>query len=481
MIANQIFLEFRSELLKIKDKKKLEKAYYNMLSKCLKSGQFKAFEMLIDASIEFNIFIDVSKIPNHFNAISNLIVNCIDKITTRYQTSALGEILDILIFCNDYGLLERELSNSEKQNIYLFKKENKIFLENLKDIFKRVSDSLIFYVYRIIPREIYNYFVTSSISFFTNREALTDYIKNSFFDQYTIYGLSIRNLCPIENLEYRKTLSPIERFFEDFHKKLKETQLSNNNLIEMDITYKYQIFFYDTEEEHEQLIEKKHLISPKNILKNKQKILDKNNYNFYSISMVLLGGLGPQGLGFTYSTPKGEIVEICSDQKESEAIIIEYKEYLKRKFLLKLEEELGNLGINHDVKNRIIKFLSEILNPKEMINYHKKEQLLEKIKKAIEQIDEFQGILKPEFNDLINKISKALSLILRRIKLRDQFITRMDLVVEGKIKSEDIAKLTSLKGKSHYDVLRERFFFQHITDWFYEIYHSKEIKEIKKK
>jgi hypothetical protein len=249
----------------------------------------------------------------------------------------------------------------------------------------------------------------------------------------------------------------------------------------MNITYKYQIFFYDTEEEHEQLIEKRHLISPNNILKNKEKILDKNNYNFYSISMVLLGGLGPQGLGFTYSTPKGEIIEICSDQKESEAIIIEYKEYLKRKFLIKLEEELSNLGIKYDVKKRILEFLSEILNPKEIINYYKKEQLLEKIKKAIEQIDGVQSNLKPELNDLIDKISKALSLILRRVKLRDQFITRMDLVVEGKIKSEDIAKLTSLKGKSHYDVLRERFFFQYITDWFYEIYRTKDIKEIKKK
>ncbi|MCK4480686.1 MAG: hypothetical protein KAV01_09175, partial [Candidatus Lokiarchaeota archaeon] len=72
--------------------------------------------------------------------------------------------------------------------------------------------------------------------------------------------------------------------------------------------------------------------------------------------------------------------------------------------------------------------------------------------------------------ELINKISKAISIILRRIKLRDQFITRMDLIVKDKIKAEEVAKLTSLKGKSHYDVLRERFFFQNIVNWFYEIY-----------
>lgn len=31
----------------------------------------------------------------------------------------------------------------------------------------------------------------------------------------------------------------------------------------------------------------------------------------------------------------------------------------------------------------------------------------------------------------------------------------MELVKEGKLRSEDIAKMVSLRGKTHYDILRE--------------------------
>ena len=46
------------------------------------------------------------------------------------------------------------------------------------------------------------------------------------------------------------------------------------------------------------------------------------------------------------------------------------------------------------------------------------------------------------------------------------------------LKSEDIASFTTLQGKSHYDVLRERFFFQYIVDWFYSFYVSKKLDEL---
>ncbi len=468
MISDQLFIEFKTELLKIKDKKKLEKTYYEKLTKCLRNGQFKVFELLFNASVDFNLFFDINKIPDRFNIISKLLLNCTDKVSTGYQTSALGEIIDILRFCCKFSLLERGLSDLDK-NILENLRKDILFIANLNDLFGKVSNSFILYIYKVIPHDLYDYFITGPISFFPDKDELMHFIKNVFFDQYTIYGLSVRYLSSIDDFveEFKKNFS----YNEGQLKKQEEILTSKSEeLIEFNVTYKYRMFYYDTEEEHEHHEIKKHLVSPKNIMKNIDKIKEKKNYNFYSLSMVLLGGLGPQGLGFTYSTPRGEVLEICSDQKETQAIIIKYKQYLKRKFLLKLKRELENFSIDENVKYKIIEFLSDVLNQKEFINYYKKEPILKKIKTFLEQLEEFQEDNLIKLQELINKISNAISIILRSIKLRDQFITRMDLVVKDKIKSEDIAKLTSLKGKSHYDVLCERFFFQTIVKWFYEIY-----------
>ncbi|MFX1377865.1 MAG: hypothetical protein ACFFA4_02125 [Promethearchaeota archaeon] len=476
MISNQLFIEFKSELLKIKDKKKLEKAYYDKLSKCLKSGQFKAFELLADASIDFNIFIDITRISDRFRIISNLILNCIDKISKGYQTSALGDIINILRLSNKYNLVEKEINDSEKKFLIYFREKNTLFIENIYDLFEKASDSFILYVCKVIPNIVYNYLISHPIPFFLDPDELMDFIKNRFLNLYSVYGLNVRNLSSEENSYHVEKLTPLEEFFWDLHKNQEGDKAKIDDFIEVKKDYKDQVYYNDTEEEHEQIVEKIHLISPRNILQFKDKILDKNNYNFYNLSMVLLGGLGPQGIGFTYSTPKGEVIEICSDQSESEAIIIKFKQYLKRKFLIKLEKELKNYGIDNNLKNTIIKFLSDILNQKELIHYYKKEAIIEKVKDFLGNIEHFQQEIQSELQDLIRKISEAISIILRRIKLRDQYITRIKLVAEKKIKPEDIAKLTSLKGKSHYDILSERFFFQYLVSRVYELHNIEKTK-----
>lgn len=475
MISTQLFIEFKSELLKIKDKKKLEKVYYEKLSKCLKSGQFKTFDLLFNASIELNIFIDIRRIPKRFEIISNLLLNCTDKISTGYQTSALGEIIDILRFCNEYSLLEKEINELEKKSVQILK-EDKLFLANLNDLFGKLTDSFILFVYEVMPRDLYEYFKDRLISYFPDRDGFMDYIKNGFFDMYTIYGLSVRNLSPEETSNRREKLSPIEKFFEDFHEKQEENQDASKELIEIKTLYEYQIFFYDTEEEHEQLVEKKHLVSIKNILKNKDKILDKDNYNFYSLSMVFLGGLGPQGLGFTYSTPKGEVIEICSDSKQNEAIIIKFKKFLKTQFIDNLGKEMTSLHIKEITIKKIVHYLTDALAKKKFISYFKKESILSNIKNFLLEDIGYQNFSESSLKRLVNEITYAIYAILRPIKMMDQYKARMDLVTRGLLKSEDIAKLTSLKEKSHYDILRERFFFQYIVDWFYEIYQSEKLK-----
>ena len=441
-----------------------EEKYYYKLAQCLQSGNLNHFKKLLKKSIDYDIFIDVRKIPKRFELIVNLLLGCIERVSAG-NISELGKQIDILRFCNENDLLEKELTEYEKYSVKKIKKD-KLFLANLIDLFGRVTDSFISYIYLGLPRALYDNFMRRQNEYFSDRDEFLYYIKNYFFNNYSIYGLVVRNL------------GSINQFIDTFNKYYELNPIENSEkFIEFNIIYRS--FFFGDEEEHEYRNIKKHLVSPENILKNLENILAKNNYNFFSLSMVLLGGLGPQGLGFTYSTPKGEVVEICSDQKESEAIIIEFKQFQKRKFLKKLEKELTNLGINIITKGSIITYLSDIIDPNKLINYHHKDLILGNIKKYLGQIDEFQGQNKTDLEKLLREISHAISIILRTIKLKDQFITRMDLVSQDKIKSEDIAKLTSLKGKSHYDVLRERFFFQYIVDWFYQIYQDEKSKYIK--
>jgi hypothetical protein len=187
--------------------------------------------------------------------------------------------------------------------------------------------------------------------------------------------------------------------------------------------------------------------------------------------MVLLGGIGPQGHGFTYSTPKGEVIEICSDIKENEAIIIKYKFFLKEQFINRLDKSL--IDIDSQIRVQIISFLKNLITPKQFVGYKKMDYILSQIKAFLLSIKELDNI---DLEELLNRISDATSIILRPIRMVDQFKARMELVSKDKLKSEDIAKLTSLRNKSHYDVLRERLFFQYITDRFYEIYQKNKRK-----
>lgn len=413
------------------ERRELENKYYRYISYFLKNKKFENIRKLIEKSTDLDIFINPRKIPNRIEIVSNLLIECIRNLN-------LGEIFNILRFVNKYDLVDKDLTDSELKIVENIK-DDSLFITNLIDLFGIVSNSFILYVRKVMPSNLYSYYNNyfSEFSFYSNDSYDINLILN-YLNEYNVYGLTI------------KLLGNLEDFISSFNEKY-----VNNN--EKFIEFKF--------------ANKRHLVSPKNILKNMKKIASREQYKFYSLSMVTLYGIGPQGFGFTFSTPKGEVIEICSDVKENEAIIIKYKEFLTEQFLLKLKQELINLNIKGSIIDKLNLYLLELLKPKNLINYYKKDEILRKIKYFF---DSNISISIEHFQKLINKISKRVSKILRPIEMIDQFKARMDLLADGKLRSEDIAKLTSLKEKSHYDVLRERVFLQYIVDWFYKIYLEEE-------
>ena len=429
----------------------LERTYYGALSKCLVSSRFNEFGQLFNYSDKLGIFIDISNIN-------------IAEIITKLHIEGLnagdrGRIINLVRFFNKYNLFERNFTTEQLKIIQEIKKNDKLLSINLKDLFGNVSDSLIYYVCKMMPHDYLVWLGDRERGFVMNPKSLENWT-----DYFSIYGLSVRNLGKVE----------------DFIKEV-ESKLNSDGPTENTLTFVFNPrYIYNLNDFRLiRVYREEHLVYPENILKNKEKILDKDNYNFYSLSMVIFGGLGPEGFGFTYSTPKGEVIEICSDQKETEAIIIQFKQYLKRKFLDKFEKEMDRLNIDIDIRRKIIKYLSEIINPKDLISYHNKDAILKNIRNFLFQFNEFQSMNDTEIEEILRVISIAISRIFKKLKLKDQFMTRMDLVAKGKLKSEDIAKLTSLRGKSHYDVLRERMFLQNKPKWFFKDY-PEEIEELEK-
>lgn len=440
--------------------------FYEELARYLREKDFIKFTELVRNLDEKNFYYNPSKIKNRFEILSKLLMDTIKIVTKGYETSTLGEIIEILRFFNDQNLLERTLS-IEDQKLLRKMKNDDIFLANLMDIFGNVNNSFILYIIKNIPQDFYNFFITNPNQYFQDSDILIYYIKNIFFNQYTIYGLSIRYLGELNEF-LKQVQHELEKF--NVHNKTK-----NSEFIEIDITYKFFDFYTSNIDIEPRIITKKHLIYPKNILKyikeNSQQI-DEYEYKFHSLSMVLLGGIGPQGHGFTYSTPRGEVIEICSDIKENQAIIVKYKLFLKEQFLNRLKKELNTIDVQ--MKNQTISFLNRLITPNEIIGYKKMDHILSQVKTFLSNFEELEVI---DIKELYNEISNSIAIILRPIRMVDQFKARMDLVSREKLKSEDIAKLTSLREKSHYDVLRERLFFQYIIDLFYEIYQKNKGKK----
>ena len=429
----------------------LENNYYNILSFLLRLRKYESFKHLLELSDKVDVFLNVEKIPERFEIISQIHYNFL-------RAFQFGKIIETTKFFNTCGLLERNLSPEELKKLKVIKAD-KIVLANLEDLFGSVSDSLIHFVHKTMVDNTFKllvqYFNSPEAINYLDQMPLNRWALLFQLDRYPMYGLSIQKIGRVKRFL---------RLIEDSYNKprgFKKTE--NSNLF-------YLKFGFN----------KTHLISFSNIRKNYDNLRNyKDQYKFYNMSMVLLGGLGPQGHGFTYSTPLGEVVEVCSDRKENEAIIIKYKEFLKQQFLKRLRKEMEEKAIEEETITNIIHYLSDILKPTEKINYYKVETIVKQIWQFLREKQILQDSTEEELTDLIEKILNAIERILRPIDIIDQFKCRMELVEEDKIKSEDIAKLTSLREKSHYDVLRERFFLQNQIKWVWK-QHSSKLRKLRR-
>ncbi len=123
----------------------LERTYYDTLSECLFSSRFDEFSQLFNYSDKLGIFIDVSNI-DVVGIISKLHV---DGIINRDT----GRIIELVSFFNKYNLFERNFTAEELKIIQEIKENDKLLVINLKDLFGNASDSLIFYVCKMMPHD----------------------------------------------------------------------------------------------------------------------------------------------------------------------------------------------------------------------------------------------------------------------------------------------------------------------------------------
>ena len=420
MLLNQTINLILSNIKTRKTQKEKEDLYYNNISQSLNEGKLEDVKQLFEWSIELDINLIPSKIPDLSEILSNLLVKCIHNLD-------FGEIFLILRFCNEYNLFEKNLNPLEYrliQSCY----DDEILMKNLKDLFGDITQYFIAYLRTEMPKNLYRFYKTL-------KDIYEIDVIMSFLDRYVMYGLSVQNLGDVRNF-----LRRIEEHYSD----------SN---------YKFEKFIFHNIT---------HLICPKVLLEMKEKIISKN-YNFFNLSMITSHGIGPQGLGFTYSTPRREIIEICSDRKENEAIIIKFKQFLSTKFIKELKSELSKYSVNESIIRKISKHLTDILTDDKLVGYFLKDKLFSEIKKFFT----LSGIQSDDFSAIWNKVDSSLSNVLRPIEIVDQFKTRMNLVAKKKLRLQDVPKLTSLREKSHYDILRERLFLQYIIEWFYETYFKK--------
>lgn len=426
----------------------------------LQTSQLDKFETLFDIIQKYQIGLDLHDIPNRNDLLGNLIFHSLN-------SKRFDQIFSILQFGKNYQLFEQifpkpidqMLDPSRSTNIGKFDdditfddltsdhpallikslKNNAHLMENLRELigYDRKSEltKLLEFLYIYFPHKIFDYF-EHTFNFYVDQNEMIDYISD-FIDNFTFYGLSI------------KKIGYTSHFFRFF-----------NKLMDSDPP------FDDVDEIEIEFANRHILISKSNIVNIHARIQERpRKYEFPLLGMVLQGGLGPQGYGFVYFTPRGELVEVCSDSDANQAYIVHFKQFLKDDFIEILESRLKTLNLSLAQKEHLIGILDGRLGENQIIGYTKEEFILHQIRDFLEDEFDFRRLTSQEKHDLFGLLQQKIHSLLMPITLVDQYRCRLDLVSRGQVHPGEIAKLTSLGAKSHYDVLIERYFYQTIIQF----------------
>jgi len=420
--------------------------YLKQLNRYLTTGNILAFERLVNRLQDDGINLDLTQIPNIERKISDLVIAY---LIPNYN---IEEVFAILQFANDYQLFS---GTSIKPIISLSPQERALTIANLESMFGPLSKGFLDFIVNTLANKISDIIVNPA--FLTNSAFLQfeDEIPLSrkieflhyLIDNYSYYGLRSRKIGNFKEY-YKRYKKHREKFDKDYYafeiEKSEELDSMSSRLI---------LFFQPAYE--------KHLINATLLERVKKKFeLGEYGYEFPLVSMVIYGGLGPEGKGFTYLVPPtAEIIEICSDAKQTKAYVIEYKKYLKSIFLKKLEKHMQTWNLPENLKIETFKFLDANIRT-ELVHIDDIVTLLEEdiISYLREKVDPYLT------DDFIAFLKKSLIEILLPVKMEDQFKIRMDLIKNNKLSETEVAKLASLGNVSHYDLLNQRFFFQNLIN-----------------
>ncbi|MHA1267626.1 MAG: hypothetical protein ACTSRS_20485 [Candidatus Helarchaeota archaeon] len=415
------------------------------LNRYLVSGNIDAFKRTIQNLRNNGVLVDLSRIPEKAHKISDLFVY-------NLQTGMnIDEIFRILQFANDY-----ELFTDDPQDIKFVLPEDaqNLLLANLKHLFGTLSEGFFQFIVYYLPNRLSEFLLNPTNFALDYQGPLQERINfiYSIIDMYSNYGLRTRKIGLFKDYLkiYERNKKPYAENYFIF--KIKQT-----DLIEFGNTIGPIRLFADAISPYE-----RHLIYDPLLQRIQQKFeANQYSYEYPIVAMVVTGGTGPQGKGFAYLTPLGEVIEVCSDARQNLAYIIEYKKYLKSIFLQKLEKHIQSWNISPKLKKEIIDFFQKSIHT-HMVDFHEIEMILERdIYNYFKTRVKTKEATDPEF---LAFLRKSLLDILIPVQLEDQFKVRMDLITKGQLSEIEVARLVSLGDISHLDILNQRLFFLLLVD-----------------